>query len=193
MPFNHIDPQWLADIEGAVEYVSLIDGNDKILYVNHANTLPDTVSGTSVYDFVEPAYHDLLRQAVAAARENGTPQHYNSYAQNTQGKRSHYSNWVVAMNTTALQGMVAFIATDVTELSRVEEELQMSDSTLRSLITNSPDTIFIVDRNRTLLYASRLEYGFDSGLVIGLSADLFIPEEERSTALAAFEKPWTQE
>ncbi len=67
MPFNHIDPQWLADIEGAVEYVSLIDANDKILYVNHAKTLPDTISGKSVYDFVEPAYHDLLRQAVAAS------------------------------------------------------------------------------------------------------------------------------
>ena len=188
MPIDQIDPQWLADIEGAVEYVSLIDANDKILYVNHANSLPDTISGKSVYEFVEPAYHDLLRHAVAAARENGTPQHYNSYAQNAQGTRSHYSNWVVAMNTPALQDMVAFIATDVTELSRVEEKLQMSDSTLRSLITNSPDTIFIVDRNLTLLYASRFEHGFDSSLVIGLSADLFIPKEEMPIALAAFDK-----
>ncbi len=64
----------------------------------------------------------------------------------------------------------------------------MSDSTLRSLITNSPDTIFIVDRNRTLLYASRFEHGFDSSLVIGLSADLFIPKEELPIALAAFDK-----
>lgn len=188
MPIDHIDPQWLADIEGAVEYVSLIDANDKILYVNHTETLPDTISGLSVYEFVEPAYHNLLRQAVSAVREIGTPQHYNSYAQNKEGTRSQYSNWVVAMNSTALQGIVAFIATDVTELSRVEEELQMSDSTLHSLITSSPDTIFIVDRNLTLLYASRFEYGFDSSLVIGLSADLFIPKEELPRALAVFDK-----
>ena len=90
------------------------------------------------------------------------PQHYNSYAVNAHDKRSLYSNWVIPFSDQSKDGVIAFIATDVTQLSRVEEELELSESMLQSMVENSPDTIFVLDRERKLRFASKLEYSFDS-------------------------------
>lgn len=187
MPIPKLPPRWFKDVEKAVEYVSLIDAEDNLLYVNQLAASPETIAGQSVFDFVDHESHQSLRDSVDAARETGIPQHFNSYAVNTKGERSLYSNWVIVLQGESLENIIAFIATDVTELTRVEEELQISESTLRSLVENSPDTIFVVDRNRTLIFASKLEYGFDSSLVLGLSADLFVAEEDRPAAIEAFE------
>ena len=128
MSFLNLDEQWLADVGEAVEYVSLIDAADQLLYVNRLGAESEAIAGQSVYDFVDPDFHSHLKRAVAAARNSGIPQHYNSYAPNMRGERSLYSNWVVALSNPALQGVVAFIATDVTEQSRVEAELELSES-----------------------------------------------------------------
>ncbi len=185
---HDLDRRWFEEVEQAVEYVSLIDGDDNLLYVNHMSGAPESITGHSVYEFVDEQFHDRLRASVAATRESGVPQHFSSYAVNTAGERSFYSNWVIALSAPQMAGVVAFIATDVTQQTRVEEELQLSESTLRSLVDNSPDTIFVVDRDRTLVFASKLEYGFDSEQVLGLSADLFVAEEDRPVAIAEFER-----
>ena len=183
-----LDPQWYEEVEQVVEYVSLIDGDDNLLYVNHMSEALETISGHSVYEFVDAPFHDRLREAVTATRQTGIPQHFSSYANNTAGERSFYSNWVIALAAPGMTGVVAFIATDVTQQTRVEEELHISESTLKSLVDNSPDTIFVVDRERTLIYASKLEYGFDSEQVLGLSADLFVADEDLPIAIAEFER-----
>ena len=183
-----IESKWLEDIQKAVEYVSLIDSNDLLLFVNHLQPSSESIVGRSVYDFVEPAFHELLRDSVVSARATGIPQHFNSYAVNADGERSFYSNWVISLNAKEMDGIVAFIATDITQQFRVEEKLQLSETTLKSVVENSPDTIFVVDRNRILLFASKLEYGFDSSQVLGLRADLFVPEDDLPAAIAAFEE-----
>ena len=188
MSLQQLDPRWFQEVEQAVEYVSLIDADDNLIYVNHMSGSLEQIAGQPVYNFVDEPFHERLREAVAATRATGVPQHYASYAVNTQGERAFYSNWVIALSTPSVSGMVAFIATDVTQQTRVEEELELSESTLESLIDNSPDTIFVVDRSRTLVFASKLEYGFDSAQVLGLSADLFVAEEDRPVAIAEFER-----
>jgi PAS domain S-box-containing protein len=185
---HNLGDQWYSEVEQAVEYVSLIDADDNLLYVNHLNDSLESIAGRPVYEFVEALFHDRLREAVAAARESGIPQHFASYATNAEGERSFYSNWVIALMAQPLAGVVAFIATDVTQQARVEDELQLSESMLKSLVDNSPDTIFVVDQDLKLVFASKLEYGFDSEQVLGLSADLFIAEEDRPIAIAEFER-----
>ena len=68
MSYLNLDEQWLADVEDALEYVSLIDADDNLLYVNQMGAESAAIAGQSVYTFVDPLFHDKLSCAVAAAR-----------------------------------------------------------------------------------------------------------------------------
>ena len=182
-----LDKNWHNEIEQAVEYVSLIDADDRLLYVNHIDD-PSTITGLSVYSFVAPEYHDEMRNAIATARATGIPQRYSSHAVSADGGQALYSNWVVALSAPAPPGVVAFIALDVTREEHFEAQLELSEKMLGSLLDNSPDTIVVVDRSRTVVYASKQDYGAESSEIIGLSTDLFVDEQDLPVAIAEFER-----
>ena len=98
---SKVDPDWLHDIEKVGEFVTLMDADDRLLYVNHPQP------------------------------------------------------------------------------GRVEEALELSETTLRSLINNSPDTILCVDRARKILSINRDELGFQMDRIIGAPAESFVPEADR--------------
>ena len=70
MPLKELDPRWYREVEQVVEYVSLIDSEDNLLYVNRVDSL-ELIAGRSVYDFVDEPFHDRLREAVSVARAPG--------------------------------------------------------------------------------------------------------------------------
>ncbi len=183
---DEIGQDWFRWTESFREFVSLIDQDDRLLYVNHPQPGIEDYIGRSVYGFVEVDYHDVLRDAVAALRSTGMPQRFESRAAGADGEVSHYINWVVAPNT-AVDGLVIFIATDVTQQVLVEAQLEHSESALRSLVENSPDTILILDRNRRILFVNRLRYGLDLDTVMGAPVESFVPEEDRQKVVEGFD------
>jgi PAS domain S-box-containing protein len=180
-----VDSTWYREVEQAIEFVTLMDADDRLLYVNHPQPGSESYAGRSVFDYVDPTYHDVLRRSVERARETGLPQHYESNACGPNGETATYRNWVFALR--ADEGVVAFIATDVTHQGRVEAALELSETTLRSLIENSPDTILVVDRQRKILFINRDEVGFGSDRILGTPAELFVPESERLKVVNAIE------
>ena len=184
MNMEALPKRWFEDVAQTAEFVTLMDDNDRLLYVNHPQPGCEDYAGRSTYDFVDPAYHDVLRQSVHRARAEGTPQRFESKAAGPYGEVSRYSNWVVALSGEC-DGLVAFIATDITHASRIEEKLAISEVTFSSLVENSPDAILIVDRDRKIEFINRLEHGFEMGQTLGQPAELFVPESDRPKVVAA--------
>ena len=55
--------EWFTGLKNSVEYVSLINAEDNLLYVNQMAASPEPIRSQSVCDFVDTAYHALLREA----------------------------------------------------------------------------------------------------------------------------------
>jgi PAS domain S-box-containing protein len=178
-----VDSTWFRNVEQANEFVTLMDASDRLVYVNHPQPGCDSYIGRSVFDYVDSTYHDVLRSALQRARETGLPQNYESDASGPNGETC-YSNWVYSLPD---EGIVAFVATDITHRSRVDAGLELSETTLRSLIENSPDTILVVDRKREILFINRDEVRFGSDRILGKAAELFVPELERFKVVDAIE------
>ncbi len=185
MSISEIDPEWFQQVEKANEFVTLMDADDRLLYVNHPQPGVEDYVGRPVLDFVAAEFHQTLRRAVDGARETGLPQHFVSHAAGPDGETSHYSNWVLPLSGRIARGVVAFVATDVTHQGRIEEELELSETALRSLVDNSPDAILIVDRNRKIVFINRFEFGFAIEDTIGQPAESFVPEPYRQTVIDA--------
>ncbi len=173
------DQEWRDEIEGAVEFLSLIDADDRLLYVNHAQPGIDDYVGTPVYDFISPEYHDIVRASIAATRATGYPQHYDSEAAGADGGTALYSNWIFPVPDPDAPGVIGFVATDITHLRAVEDELARADITLRSIVENAPDHIMIIDRDRRLVFVNRFEHGFSLEDVAGRQVETFVDEPDR--------------
>ena len=187
MSFSQIDPEWFQQVEKANEFVTLMDADDRLLYVNHPQPGSEDYVGRPVLDFVAPDFHHALRRAVDRARETGLPQHFDSHAAGPAGETSHYSNWALLLPDRIARGVVAFVATDVTHQGRIEAELELSETTLRSLVDNSPDAILIVDRDRKIVFINRFEFGFAMEKTLGQPAESFVPEPYRQKVIEAVE------
>ncbi len=185
MSISQIDPEWFRQVEKANEFVTLMDADDRLLYVNHPQPGSEDYIGRPVLDFVAVDFHQTLRHAVDGARETGLPQHFVSHAAGPEGETSHYSNWVLPLPGQVARGVVAFVATDITHEGRIEAELELSETTLRSLVDNLPDAILIVDRDRKIVFINRFEFGFGIDDTVGQPAESFVPEPYRQTVIDA--------
>ncbi len=184
MDLSGVPKDWFDYVAQTAEFVTLMDDQERLLYVNHPQPGCEEYAGQSIFDFVDANYHDELRRSVRRARAEGTPQHFDSEAAGPDGEVSRYSNWVIALSGKC-QGLVAFVATDVTHASRIEEKLSISEVTFSSLVENSPDAILIVDRDRRIQFINRLEHGFETESTLGQRAELFVPESDRAEVVNA--------
>jgi PAS domain S-box-containing protein len=181
------DSEWRNEVESAVEFLSLIDADDRLLYINHVQPSLEDYAGEPVYEFILPEHHDVVRRSIEAARATGLPQHYESEAAGLDGGTALYSNWIFEIAQNDGPGVVAFVATDITSLRRVEDELVRSDVTLRSLLEHAPDHIMIVDRERRLKFVNRLDFGFKPADVMGQPVEGFVRADEREKVVEAVE------
>ncbi|MEM7314628.1 MAG: PAS domain-containing protein, partial [Planctomycetota bacterium] len=186
MPVPKVDSTWYREVEQSAEFVVLMNEEDRLLYVNHTQPGVGDYVGLTTYEFVDPDYHGVLKKRIAAARETGFPQHFVSRARGPNGETSTYSNWLFGLP--ADNRILVFISTDVTHQDRVEAALELSETTLRSLIDNSPDVILMVDRKRKILFINRDEVGFGTDHILGSPAESFVPESEREKVISAIER-----
>ena len=176
------DPTWRAAVESAVEFLTLVDADDRLIYVNHAEG-SDYV-GTPILDFISPGYRDRVRSAMSAARTTGHPQHYESEAVSLSGGVASYSNWILPIADGAASGVLALVATDITSLRQMEDDLARSAMTFRSVLEHAPDPIMIVDRDHRISFANHLEYGHEMDAVLGRVAEEFVAPDERDMVAA---------
>jgi signal transduction histidine kinase/CheY-like chemotaxis protein len=124
MPIPQVDSTWFRDVEQAVEFVTLIDASDSLLYVNHPQPGSESHIGRSVFDYVEPTCHDVLRSTLQRARETGLPQNFLSGARGPNNETYTYSNWIYSLRTDEAIDRVMMVTTDITDRFEAEQDRQ---------------------------------------------------------------------
>jgi PAS domain S-box-containing protein len=168
-------------VEGASDGIAI--GQDGIIvYCNpaHANMLGYTVDelvGMSYLDTVAPESRELVleryRQRIAGEDADWIPEY------KLLCKDGTIRHVLISSHATEHKGKQAFMAIfhDITKSRQAEEALRQSEERRRSLLENSPDLVFEVDREGRFLFMNRPLPGFPIEEVVGRTCYDFVPPE----------------
>ncbi len=161
------DEAWRAHVARAPEFISYIDECFRLVYVNRQGA---QFEGHSVFDFLDPEYHDKVRETVDRVRAAGAPHHFESTGVNRQGESARYHNWVFAVPSgSGDTRLFCFVGFDVTRTERIEAERDATQSLLSAMLSNAPDIFTVVDRNHRIQFISRTHSGVPAQGLIGVS------------------------
>jgi PAS domain S-box-containing protein len=178
------DEDWLQHAAKAGEYLSLVDLELRIVLNNRRQEGVSNAEGALATDYLDPSYHELFLDTLAAAYLSGVPQYFEIMGTGPNGESVAYRSWVVALF--AREGpqsvvedsstLFAVISVDISHVGRVERELASQTSVLDSLARNAPDNIMILDREQRILFSNHLLDEFSAEQVLGKPAWSFLPE-----------------
>lgn len=123
------EEQFRSLTENAPNFVALVNRDHDIDYINRVGpeyTLEDII-GTSIYNFVDPDEHDMVRQKVDQVFETGEPNSYRSSLTDEEGKGSHYQVYLGAIrdDNEEVNGVI-MIVQDITEQVIAKEEIEQA-------------------------------------------------------------------
>jgi|GEM_PF-403267 len=136
--------RWKSLAKNAPDFVTIVDRDHIIEYIN--NPVPglqsEEVIGQSVFEFIQPAYHDLAKETINSVFATGQPRSYESLATGPEGTLSHYENrlgpLVVGENVVA----VSIFGNDITARKNAEALQAESERKFETLVGNLPGTAY---------------------------------------------------
>lgn len=136
---------WQSSVTSSNEYFSILDDEYRLLYVNHPQPGLESYHGKSVFDFIDPEYHQSLRQTIEKTTSTGLPHYFESVAMGPSGEKSHYSNWIIKLESPHQQGSIAVIGSDITHFKRMERVVQHTEEKYQRIFDSVPISIIATD------------------------------------------------
>jgi len=180
--------EWARRSDLAVEFLTIINEDLTVIFASNLPPGDDVVTGRSCLDFMPAEHHEQFQLAVAKTIETGLPWHYEIQAPSPDGAMSYYSSWATLLAREPSGCRIAIVGTDISHVRRVEEELALSDETLRSLVTGASDYIAVVDKKHNLTFLNRQIQPDSMADIAGRPVELFVAEEDRKTVKSTIDK-----
>jgi diguanylate cyclase (GGDEF)-like protein/PAS domain S-box-containing protein len=182
-------------VEDQTELISLAHADGELVYVNPAYALhfgltPAGMIGANLFDFVQPADQDAVRQLLASVLASGQ----SASGENRMLSADGSPRWVAWTNGRQHdahgQALLHSVGRDITARKQAEQQLVLQAATLRSVTEAIPATIAIVGADgiyRFVNTAFERWHGTTAGRVIGRSVRSVLGEDE-------FQRlwPWVQ-
>jgi two-component system cell cycle sensor histidine kinase/response regulator CckA len=142
------EARFRAVVENAPNIISNVDREGRILFINRTlpEMTPQETVGTSMYDYILPEYHDLVRATINEVFETGRPGRYEIRGVGGEGSISWYETQVGAIRQDGKVVAVTLITTDVTEAKTAQEALReayQKREELEHIINRSPAVVFL--------------------------------------------------
>ena len=172
-----LDPIWEMDMNGAFTYMS-----QACLEV--LGYTPEEVQGKTVFSLVaEPARQAFFHEFATSDRSAKVTREFELPLLCRDGRVNLFEIRSIPRHDAKHQ-LIGFRGTarDITERRKAEDRLRKSEEKFRSLVETSPDMIWEVNLEGTVLYASpkvKDIMGYAPELLIGKSVGDFIPEQAR--------------
>jgi len=170
-----------AMLGGIAEGVVFVDNENKITLINDAAELifgikrEDWYGRDFKYAHSEKA-HEKALQLIIEMRE-GKLKSYSSEIK--AGEKTVLAHFSPIMHEQEYLGVI-FIATDITEMKRLEAELQISEERYRDLVENSPEMIHSVNADRYFVGVNKTELhilGYTLEEMLNMRLEDIVPEE----------------
>ena len=148
---------WRTLVESTTDYVTLLDRDGTIRFVNHLppGTLPVDLIDTSVYQHVRPDHQDQLRQALDLVFRTGTP--WTGEVAFLLPRLNEWHWYSTRMAPIRINGQViraSCVSTDITATKRIEAALKTSEQRFAGFMEHLPGLAWMKDLNGCYLYAN---------------------------------------
>jgi diguanylate cyclase (GGDEF)-like protein/PAS domain S-box-containing protein/putative nucleotidyltransferase with HDIG domain len=143
------EERWRSLAENAPNIILIADRDGTIQFINRtvAGITVEETLGRSVYDFVQPQYHDTVRKSIEQVFKTGKVGSYQVMGTGPRGRPSWYETQFGPIKHDGQVVAATLITTDITERKQAEESLRESESKYRTLLSNLPQRIFFKDRD----------------------------------------------
>lgn len=170
-----------AMLVGIAEGVVFVDNENKITLINDAAELIFGIKredwyGRNFKDSHSEKAHEKALQLIMEMRE-GKLKSYSSEIK--AGEKTVLAHFSPIMHEHEYLGVI-FIATDITEMKRLEAELQTSEERYRDLVENSPEMIHSVNADRYFVGVNKTELnilGYTIEEMLNMRLEDIVPEE----------------
>jgi PAS domain S-box-containing protein len=148
------EEKWRSLAENAPNIIMIVDRVGTIQFINRTavDARPEEIVGRSVYDFIDPEHHNVVKKTIEKVFQTGERRGYEISGVGPKGGVSWYETHVGSIKRDGQVVSVALITTDITEHKKAEDALRKSESKYRTLLENLPQKIFLKDKN--LVYVS---------------------------------------
>jgi PAS domain S-box-containing protein len=181
--------KWNSLAQNIPNFLTIVDRNHVIEFINHpvVGLELEEVISHSVYEFIQPEYHDIARKMIESVFITGQSCSYKSLATGPEGTLAYYNNLLGSIVVADEIIAVSILGLDITERNRSEEALRESEARFKEMSNLLPSIICEIDKNFHLTYANKVAFDtfgysqadFDAGLnVINL-----IHPDDREKAL----------
>jgi PAS domain S-box-containing protein len=142
-------------LESIPDYVLTVGDDHRILTSNRdvADVKATEAVGNEVYDYVEPAHHDTVRQALECVFQTGIPERYEVIGIGPEGPNTAwYESRVSPVMVDDRIAAATLISRDITERKKTEEALRRQEEYFRSLIENAQDGVVVIGGDGSIRY-----------------------------------------
>ena len=118
------EEKWRALVENAPNIIMLVDHDRKIQFINHVvpGLSPESVIGKSIFNYIQPEYHETVREAVDKVFQTGETNIYETMGTGPDGRTSWYETSVAPRKQHGHITGVIQITLDITDRKKAEEE-----------------------------------------------------------------------
>jgi diguanylate cyclase (GGDEF)-like protein/PAS domain S-box-containing protein/putative nucleotidyltransferase with HDIG domain len=150
------EERWRSLAENAPNIILIADRDGTIQFVNR--TVPGITTeetlGRSVYDFVQPQYHDTVRKSIDQVFQTGEVGTYEVMGTGPGGRASWYETQFGPIKHDGQVVAATLITTDISARKQAEEALRESEERFRSLSASAPIGVFLTDLQGDCVYAN---------------------------------------
>jgi PAS domain S-box-containing protein len=126
--YNGVDSEskWRLLLENTPNLMIVVDEHHTVLFINQV--VPgmdvDVVQGNSIYDFVDPRFHNVSRCAIDQVFMNGETRGFVTQGVGNWGKTTWYDVQLRSVRSAGKVVAVSMMATDITQHKKKTEELE---------------------------------------------------------------------
>lgn len=139
------EENWRSLVENTPDIIITVDREGTILFINRTvpGLIPEQIIGTSVYDYVPPEHHNILKKSLERVFKTGEPDSYELVGLGPHGSTSWYGSRVGPIKRDGKIVAVTLITSDITDRKCAEMTLSESEQRYRELFEGINDAVMV--------------------------------------------------
>ena len=130
------EEKWRSLVKNAPNVIIIVDRDGKIQFINRTviDASPEEVIGRSVYDFIDPRHHDVVRKTIRQVFQTGEGGSYEISGTGPDGSTSWYATQVGPIKRDGQIVSVTLITIDITERKQMQQKLEEYSQQLEQMV-----------------------------------------------------------
>jgi two-component system sporulation sensor kinase A len=183
------EEKWRSLAENAPNVIMIVDRSGTIQFINRTvvEARPEEIAGKTVYDFVGPQHHSIVKKIIEQVFQTGVGGRYEISGIGPKDSVAWYETHVGPIKHDGQTVAVTLINTDLTERKKAEAELRR----LATIVTDSNDAITVVDVNGRITAwnkGAESAYGYRKDEALGMDVFKIVPEEKKQETMEVIGK-----